>query len=210
MNSRSPARNEVGDFTAAVLAGGRGKRLGMDKTSLEIGGKPILERIITVLESLFPRILVVTQRDNHAAESLAGPGLNVVKDILPGRGPLGGIYTALEYSASEFVFVMACDMPYPNPGLIRLLLSWAPGWEAVVPRRGRYIEPLFAVYRRDVREKIREKLETERLKIHEVLDELRVRYVDEEEMAARDPGFLSFFNINTPEDLEAARRLSGT
>lgn len=197
------------DFTAAVLAGGRGKRLGMDKTTLEIDGERILDRILGVLGGIFPRVLLVTQGSGLPAEDMPGDMVKVVSDLLPGKGPLGGIYTALEYSASPYVFVMGCDMPYPNPGLIRLLLSRAPGWEAVVPRRGTYIEPLFAVYSRDIRGRVRQRLERGRLKIHEALDELHVRYLEEEEIAALDPGFLSFFNVNTPGDLEEARRLSG-
>ncbi len=197
-------------FTAAVLAGGKGKRLGMDKTLLEIGGEPLLKRIVLTLGEGFPEVLVVVQEGNHVAEAVAGWGVRVVSDLLPGKGPLGGIYTALEYSTSNHVFVMACDMPYPSRELIRLLLSRAPGWEAVVPRRGSYIEPLFAVYSRDLRKRIRERLETGRLKIHDLLDEVRVRYLDEEEVARSDPHFLSFFNINTPQDLERARSLSDT
>lgn len=203
-NKPSAARKERG-FHAAVLAGGKGKRLGVDKTVLKINGESVLGRIIGVLKDIFPLIYLVTQDNNRAPEAVVDGMVKVVGDLLPGKGPLGGIYTALEYSSKPYVFVMACDMPYPNPGLIRLLLSRAPGWEAVVPRRGPYIEPLFAVYSRETRERIRKKLEGGRLKIHEVLDELRVRYVEEEEMAELDPGFLSFFNINTPEDLEAAQ-----
>ncbi len=196
-------------FTAAVLAGGRGKRLGMDKSALEIDGERILERIIGVLRGIFSRILVVTQENGSVPEAASEDLVKVVSDLLPGKGPLGGIYTALEYSSSPYVFVMACDMPYPNPRLIRLILTRAPGWEAVVPRRGDYIEPLFAVYARDIRDRFRRRLEEERLKIHEALAELRVRYLEEEEMVVYDPGFLSFFNVNTLEDLEAARRLTG-
>lgn len=192
------------DFTAAVLAGGKGKRLGADKTSLSIGGEPVLARIIAVLSGIFPRILLVGQERNHRLAEFAGDKARAVFDLLPGKGPLGGIYTALEYSTTPYVFVMACDMPHPQPGLIRRLLAEAPGWEAVVPRRGDYIEPLFAVYAREVRERIGSRLREERLKIHELTDELRVRYLEEEEIAAYDPGFRSFFNINTPQDLEAA------
>lgn len=193
-------------FTAAVLAGGKGKRLGADKTSLSIGGEPVLARIITVLSDIFPRILLVGQERNHRLAEFAGGKAHAVFDLLPGKGPLGGIYTALEYSTTPYVFVMACDMPYPQPGLIRRLLAEAPGWEAVVPRRGAYIEPLFAVYAREVRERIGNRLREERLKIHELTDELRVRYLEEEEIAVHDPGFRSFFNINTPQDLEAASK----
>jgi molybdopterin-guanine dinucleotide biosynthesis protein A len=192
------------DFTAAVLAGGKGKRLGMDKTSLSIGGVAVLERILAVLGAIFPRVILVGQEGGLGITAAAAGGVRAVPDVLPGRGPLGGIYTALEYSTTPYVFVMACDMPYPSPALIRRLLAEAPGWEAVVPRRGEYIEPLFAVYARETRGRMERRLREGRLKIHELTDELKVRYLEEEEIRPLDPGFRSFFNINTPQDLETA------
>ncbi len=207
MEGNGGAAFTQGDFTAAVLAGGKGKRLGADKTSLSIGGEPVLSRIITVLADIFPRILLVGQEGNHRLEGFTGAGVRAVHDLLPGKGPLGGIYTALEYSSTPYVFVMACDMPYPRPELVRRLLAEAPGWEAVVPRRGELIEPLFAVYARETRVRMERRLREGHLKIHEALDELCVRYLEEEEIAAHDPAFRSFFNINTPQDLEAAADL---
>lgn len=199
-----------GDFAAAVLCGGKGRRLGVNKVALEVGGVSVLGRITRVLKGIFPLIYLVTQENNRMLGDLGDKKIEVVNDLLPGRGPLGGIYTALEYTSKPYIFVMACDMPYPNPELIRFLLSRAPGWEAVVPRRGPYIEPLFAVYSREIRERIRKRLEGGKLKIHEVIDELQVCYVEEKEVAELDPAFLSFFNINTPEDLVEARRLQVT
>ncbi len=192
---------QQGDFIAAVLAGGRGKRLGMNKALLSINGGMVLDRIISILRNIFPSILLVAQDEGSPLAGMAGPQVRVVADIIAGKGPLVGIYTALENSPAPYVFVMACDMPYPSPPLIRCLLAKAPGREAVVPRRGEYIEPLFAVYSRDIVGMIRARIEEGRLKIHELIQELDVVYVEEEEIAAYDPGFRSFFNINTPEDL---------
>lgn len=189
------------DAAAAVLAGGEGRRLGADKTSLEIGGKPVLDGIVEQLSQVFSRLLLVVKNGGSELEGRYGPQVRVVRDMVAGKGPLVGIYTALELSPAPYVFIMACDMPYPNPDLVRRLLSLAPGREAVVPRRGEYIEPLFAVYSRGIRERARERVESNRLKIHTLIDELDVRYLEEEEIAACDPGFRSFFNINTPEDL---------
>jgi len=197
-----PLREE--DFVAAVLAGGKGKRLGIDKTLLELDGCSVLDRILSSLRDIFPLILLVVHGGDSPLAAAENPRVKVVTDFIPGKGPLVGIYTALQHSPAPYVFVMACDMPYPAPELIRCMLSEAPGRDAVVPRHGEYIEPLFAVYRRDIRDRIRTQLEEGRLKIHELIKELDVRYLDEDEVAACDPGSRSFFNINTPEDLEAA------
>ncbi len=192
------------EFAAAVLAGGQGKRLGMDKATLQIGSCSLLDRILLVLREMFPYIMLVVQQDGSSLLALEDAGVKVVTDVIPGKGPLVGIYTALQHSPAPYVFVMACDMPYPSRELIRCMLSAAPGLDAVVPRRGKYIEPLFAVYRRDIAGRIRARIEGGRLKIHELIEELNVRYLEEDEVAACDPGFRSFFNINTLEDLEAA------
>ncbi len=194
-----PFRRE--DFAAAVLVGGRGKRLGINKALLEVGGETAVERVLRVLREIFTCILLVAQGDDPYLAAMEDARVKVVADVIPSKGPLVGIYTALENSPAPYVFVMACDMPYPSSRLIRRLLSLAPGREAVVPRRGEYIEPLFAVYGRAVRAKARSHIEEGRLKIHELVKELDTRYLEEEEIAACDPGFKSFFNINTPEDL---------
>jgi molybdopterin-guanine dinucleotide biosynthesis protein A len=175
----------------------------MDKALLTIDGSIVLDGILSTLSNIFPAILLVVQGYDSPLVEAEDPRATVVADIIPGKGPLVGVYTALEYSTAPYVFIMACDMPYPNPPLIRRLLAEAPGREAVVPRRGEYIEPLFAVYNRDIRDRIRDRVQAGRLKIHELIQELDVRYLEEDEIAACDPGFRSFFNINTLEDLES-------
>lgn len=201
MSRRETGRLHGEDFAAAILAGGRSERLGIDKALLEIGGQALLDRIMKRLEEIFARILIVVQDGHHDLEAAYGSRARIVADLIPGKGPLGGIYTALEYSPAPHVFIMACDMPYPSLELVRRLLGQAPGKEAVVPRRGEYIEPLFAVYARSAREKIRARLDEDQLKIHDLLDDLDVSYMDEDEICGCDPEFRSFFNINTPEDL---------
>lgn len=193
------------DFSAAILAGGMGKRLGTNKALLEIEGRTILELILEKVLEVFPSVLLVVKDEASPLVSDYGPRVKVVADLLPGKGPLGGIYTALEHSPSPCIFVIACDMPYPNLELVRRLLSEAKGREAVVPRRGAYIEPLFAVYHRDTRQEIRRRLEADDLKIHDFIDEIDTRFLEEEEICGCDPDYRSFFNINTPEDLKKAR-----
>ncbi len=193
------------DFAAAVLAGGQGKRLGMDKARLQVDGCMLLDRIILFLRDIFPLVLLVVHGGDSPPATAGNGHVKVVEDLIPRKGPLVGIYTALRHSPAPYVFVMACDMPYPSSRLIRRMLAEARGVDAVVPRRGEYIEPLFAVYRRDIRDRARARIEEGRLKIHELIQELDVRYLEEDVIAACDPTSRSFFNINTPEDLESAR-----
>lgn len=196
-------------YVAAVLAGGRGTRLGMDKTLLEIDGRNVLDYIVGCLKDVFASVLVVLPSDRPAPIAAPLPGVEFIHDVLPSNGPLVGIYTALEHSPAPYVFVMACDMPYPNTDLVRFMLRKAGGWEAVVPRSNGHLEPLFAVYRRDLLEKIRAFLDQDRLKIPELIEELDVRYVEEDEIAACDPEFHSFLNINTLQDLKSTEGTYG-
>jgi|BarGraNGADG00312_1021997.scaffolds.fasta_scaffold24126_2 molybdopterin-guanine dinucleotide biosynthesis protein A len=198
------ARN---DFGAAILAGGSAERLGLNKALVDIAGCKAIDRILDILRGLFSEISIIAQNESDL-EALSRPGTRTVKDLLPGMGPLGGIYTALEISPRPYVFIMACDMPYPSRDLALHMLSLAPGKKAVVPRRGKYIEPLFAVYSKEIRQKIKTRLDRNDLKIHNLLAELDVLYLDEEEITRFDPEFHSFFNINTPEDLEKATLLA--
>ncbi len=201
MKDRDAGKAWENEFAAAVLAGGKGKRLGMDKARLQVEGCMILDRIVFALLGIFPEVLLVVQSGDSPPLPEGGDRVRVVSDLIPGKGPLVGIYTALQHSTAPYVFVMACDMPYPSTLLIRRMLEEARGVDAVVPRRGEYIEPLFAVYAREVRERALKRIEEGRLKIHELIRELDVRYLDEEEIAACDPSFRSFFNINSIEDL---------
>jgi molybdopterin-guanine dinucleotide biosynthesis protein A len=194
-------------FGAAVLAGGSAERLGLNKALVDIAGCRVIDRILDILQEIFASPAIVVQRDSDL-ENFARPGIEIFRDLLPGKGPLGGIYTALESSAEPYVFVMACDMPYPCRLLILHMLSLVRGREALVPRRGEYIEPLFAVYSKEIRKRIKARLERNDLKIHDLLAELDVLYLDEEEIARFDPEFRSFLNINTPSDLKKAMRLS--
>lgn len=196
-------------FAAAVLGGGQGRRLGMSKVYLEIDGRTVLDHIIDCLWDVFPSILIILKSGNHAPVAVARSGVELIPDVLPSNGPLVGIYTALQHSPAPYVFVMACDMPYPNMDLVRYMLREAAGWEAVVPRMSDHLEPLFAVYRRDLLEKVRDFLDKDRLKIPDLIAQLDVRYLEEDEIAACDPDFRSFFNINTLEDLEYAQRTMG-
>ncbi|MBN2027905.1 MAG: molybdenum cofactor guanylyltransferase [Actinobacteria bacterium] len=202
MSERDAHTPQQGEFIAAVLAGGEGKRLGMDKALLNIDGSPVLDRILHILRGIFPLVLLVVQDEDSPLTKSADAQVRVVTDIVPGKGPLVGLYTALCNSPAPYVFIMACDMPYPSPVLIRHLLAIAPGREAVVPRRGEYIEPLFAVYSSDIADRVRASIMEGRLKIHELIQKLDVVYLEEDGIAACDPRFRSFFNINTPEDLD--------
>jgi molybdopterin-guanine dinucleotide biosynthesis protein A len=129
--------------------------------------------------------------------------------VYPGKGSLGGIYTAVHAALYSHCLVVACDMPFLNADLLWYLAQVASGFDVVVPRIGEFPETLHAVYGKECLEPIRQCLLADRLKIISFFDDVRVRYVERDEVARFDPTFRSFLNINTPDDWERVRRTVG-
>ncbi len=187
-----------------MLAGGKGRRLGQDKAVVEIGGVPLLARVVGSLAQVASEILVVGRLD--------GPPLPVavrfIPDLIPERAALGGLYTALATASNPLVVVVGCDMPFIKPEILRYLVGLAEGFDAVVPLVRAEPQPLHAVYAAGCRDAAAEQLATGDLKLARFLGRLRLRYVAEADLKAIDPELRSFFNINTPADLERARAMA--
>jgi molybdopterin-guanine dinucleotide biosynthesis protein A len=193
------------EFTSVVLAGGKGRRLGRDKLWLELKGEHLLTRLVRTLGTLEGPVVVVLDRPKPLPP--LPPGVTTVADLLPGRGSLGGLYTGLKLSGTGYILAVACDMPFLHPPLLRHLLSLSPGYDVVVPRLPEGLEPLHAVYGRGCLGPMERLLATESNRIFDFYPEVRVRYVETEAVDRLAPDRLSFFNINTPADLEQAARL---
>lgn len=123
-------------------------------------------------------------------------------------GPLGGIFTGLCHSESQRNFVTACDMPFIRPALIRSLLAESGTYDVVIPEVDGEAEPLFGVYSKSSIPIIFEHLQKRNLKMREVLAKLKVGTIGAEKIDQVDPQHLSFFNINTAEDLKRAESLA--
>ena len=190
--------------TGIILAGGKGSRISRNKALITLpDGKALIERSIGVLKEIFAEILIVANQK----EAYRVFGVRVVEDLIKGKGPLGGIFTGLTHSGSHLNLVMACDMPFPQPALIELLLEKCGPYDVIIPEANGEVEPLFAVYSKSCIPVIIDHLQKDDLKVRSVLTELRVRKIDEEEIGSVDPERLSFFNVNTDEDLAMARTL---
>ncbi len=189
--------------TSVILAGGLNKRFGKNKALITIGGQSMIERVIERLTPLTNRFLVVTATELPDLP-LTGRA-EVIADIYPGLGPLGGVYTGLEASESPLNIVVACDMPFLNTELLDYMLGLSPEFDAVVPQlENGMVEPLHAIYSRSCLPEMKKLLESNRLGIAPFLDNIRVRYVQPAESRKLDPELSSFFNINYPSDLDRA------
>ena len=191
--------------TGIILAGGESKRLNnVEKANLLVGDKRIIERMMTVYEKLFSEIILVT---NHPKTYLKWDAI-VVKDIFTKRSSLTGIHSGLFYTKTDHAFIAACDTPFLKMDLVKLIVeNIDASADVVLPRTGVGIEPLFAVYSRKCLQTVQGALEQNRLKIRDIFKRLKVKEVQESSLRERDPDLVSFFNINTPKDLEQANRM---
>jgi molybdopterin-guanine dinucleotide biosynthesis protein A len=189
-----------------ILAGGRGSRLGgVNKALLEIGASRNIDRVIAALRPLCSELMVVA--NDPALQSLAG--VRVTFDPEPHAGVLPALGWALAQATGESAIAVACDMPFLSTALLRLQLERSSTVDVVMPVVDGRPEPLHAVYRRVAcLSAIRESLAAGRQRLIAFLDRVRVLYLDEQELKRIDSELRSFFNTNTPEELEQARALA--
>lgn len=190
------------EVSGIVLAGGKSSRMGTNKALLPVGRETLIGTVVKILKSLFPEIIVVT----NEPELYQDLGVKLVKDLIPGSGPLGGIHAGLVASPYWYNFVVACDMPFLEPRLITFMVEQAPGYDGVVPLLGERFEPLHAIYSKGCLSPIKDCLKKSITKIIAFYPAVRLRYLEAEVLTRYgDPGKI-FFNINTPNDLAWARR----
>jgi molybdenum cofactor guanylyltransferase len=192
------------ELSGVILAGGKSRRMGRDKSQLALGGETLAARAARTLGAVCDDLTVVT----NTPEQFAGLGARLTGDVIPGGGALSGIHAGLAAARHEFALVVACDMPFLNAALLRHIASLAPGHDAVVPRWLGESEPLHAVYSRSCTAAIEPLLRRGGGRIGEFYERIRVRYLEHEEIIRFDPDGLSFFNINSPQDWARALELA--
>lgn len=187
--------------TVAVLAGGQSSRMGRDKSFVEVEGQHLIERVLEIVTGLADETIISTNRP----DAFAHLGLPTFTDVVPDKGSLGGIYSAVTHARGQHTLVVAVDMPFLNRDLLAYLLSLRHGHDVVAPRLDGYPQATHAVYSKACLEPMRCRIDAGRLKIIRFYDEVRVRYVDEGEMTPFDPDLRSFVNVNTPDELADAQ-----
>jgi FdhD protein len=190
------AQTRFADVAGVILAGGESRRMGRNKALLEVNGERMIETAYRRMAELFDEVLLVT----NTPESYDFIPCRKIADIHPGMGPLAGIHAALTNSTAERAFVTACDMPGLNPRLIRELCSIQGGGDVVIPETPGGLEPLHAVYAKSCLPKMEKMLLAGERRILSFFDLAQVRLVPRGRIAALDPDYASFRNINTQED----------
>ena len=190
--------------TGIVLAGGLSRRLGRDKAVEPIDGEPLISRVIRRLEALADEIVVVVNNEARAAQLPLPNTAKIAVDIYPDSGSLGGIFSGLSAAGNDWGFVVACDMPFLNTDLIAHILTLRHEYDAVVPMLNGYPEPTHSAYSKACLPHIERRLESNQLRIAAFFSSVCVRSLSDEEVDQFDPEHLSFFNVNTPDDLARA------
>jgi molybdopterin-guanine dinucleotide biosynthesis protein A len=192
-----------------ILAGGGSTRFGRDKALVEVGGTPMLERMIELLRSVTRQVKIVAAPGKYAAF-----GAEVVEDRWPGEGPLGGIVTALEDAAQsaaqpEWNLILSCDMPFLTREWLIFLIERAAKSPAqvVFPHSASGPEPLCACWQTGAAAKLRSGSERGVRKVTEGIALLRAEVLDEADWKRFDSAGRLFWNMNTAADYEEARRI---
>lgn len=189
-------------MTGIILSGGKNTRIGFNKAFIKIDNITVIEIIINKLKKIFEEIIIVT----NFPEEYQKFNVKVVKDIIPDKGPLGGLYSGLVNSKSQYSFVVACDMPFLNVELIEFIKNNCSEFDVIVPKHKNGYEPLHAIYSKDCIYHIEKQLGQDNLKITGFFKKVKLKEITEDIIKHFDPDLLSFFNINTKSDYEEVLR----
>jgi molybdopterin-guanine dinucleotide biosynthesis protein A len=194
-------------YSVAIQAGGASSRMGQDKALLPFLGETLLARVMNRISPLGDEVLVTT---NHP-ERFTDFGVSLVRDELPGKGALGGLYTALRAARYPLVIVVACDMPFVNAEILaeacdRILANEV---DVLIPFTNEGYEPFHAVYRRDTcLPAVYAALQAGERRLISWFPQVEVLTLSGDEMLRYDPHQLAFWNVNTPDDLHRAEELA--
>jgi molybdopterin-guanine dinucleotide biosynthesis protein A len=191
--------------TGIVLAGGASRRMGRDKATLLLQGRTLLERAAGAVSQVCDELIIATA--DRPAQDIPGLHPIWVRDAPGTAGPLAGLATGLSVASCPVAVVVACDMPFLSERMLGDLLDRIDGCDAVVPLGGGVPQPLHAAYSRDCLPTVEALLRLGAPSMRELLSRLRVKYVGEERCRELDPPGLSWFNMNTPDDLRRAHTL---
>ncbi len=207
-------------MTGIVIGGGRSTRLGTPKPMIQLGGKLVLARVADILQHLCDELVFVARdgQEDHAPDTAIALRMHVVTDTEPYEGPLAAIHAGLTATVTPLAFVTGADHPFLSRSLIEAMIAAAfssgEGPESVLARVAGRLHPLHAVLVvADWLEAVEEALtQGERspsrlMEAAAVSNGPSVAVMTEDEVQRYDPRLMSFFDIDTPEQLSIARRL---
>jgi molybdopterin-guanine dinucleotide biosynthesis protein A len=193
-------------MNAILLAGGKSTRFERNKAIAKYNGERLIEGIANLLNRHFDQVyLIVDSKEKYNFIK----NCIVIEDVIPNKGPVGGIYTGLLESDQKFNYVMACDMPLMSDRFIEYIKNWEQNYDVLLPCYNGYIEPLAGIYSKSCIPIIDQKLKDEKLSVRDFLKEVRMQLIDESLIRRNFPNKNIFYNINYQKDLEALELVNG-
>ena len=192
------------DISCAILAGGTSRRMGRDKTTVTLFGRSLIQHVYEKAARVFDNIIILSRHHGHF-EGIDAP---VLPDVLPQRGAMVGIASALLYASTPYVFILACDMPNLNEKTLAYMAGEVHGEDVVIPHTHFGYEALHAIYNRSSLSYFLTSIERQRFMITDVLPYLSVRELGEHPLFVQK-GQSVFANINREEELSAASQFDG-
>ena len=194
-------------LTVCIQAGGQSSRMGEDKALRTFLGRPLIQRVAERLSTIADELIVTTNRpDDYAFLDVP-----LFPDLKPGRGALGGLYTAITSAKHPIVGVVACDMPFASPSLLQAASRLLAQEEAdiVIAKSEEGYEPLHAIYRRETcLPAIEAAISADQWKVIAWFPQVKVRALTLDEIKHYDPSGLAFWNVNTPEEFAEAEKIA--
>jgi molybdopterin-guanine dinucleotide biosynthesis protein A len=203
------SKEKAVDRSAIVLAGGFSTRFGQDKGVLELADKPLIKHVVDAVSSVVDEIVVVTNLQERVTKyaKITGSGVRFAVDVCESRSPLIGALTGFGAVHGKYSLLLPFDTPFVSCEVVSLLFELCANRAAVIPRwPNGHLEPLHAVYQTEqALEAAKSAVAEEKLTVRAMIEKLKgVRYVSTLVIQKLDPELHTFFNVNTPADLEKA------
>jgi len=195
-------------ISAILLAGGKSRRLGRDKALENLGGERIIDRVIGKVAQCFSELIVVGDKPERSQELNLAEQITFVHDVFEDAGSLGGLYTGLSKSSSDWCFVAACDMPFLSVDLLNDMKNKALASQShvFIPTIDGRFQPTHALYNKECLPHIERNIKLGELKMIGYFDKVKVKTVEYRSVNMDEEVTRSFFNLNTEDDLKEARQ----
>lgn len=182
-------------ITAIILAGGQSRRMGRDKGLVLLNGKPMVQHVLDKAKSITDNAMIITNQPGYEHF-----GVPTYSDLIEDKGPLGGIYTGLHYTRTEYNLVLSCDIPLVSVSFLNRLASYRGENQAWVPVHENQPQPLCAIYKKEIRPQIKLSFEAGPLSMQKFLETINTSFIDMSDVGAEHKN--GFANLNSPEDVE--------
>lgn len=182
-------------ITAIILSGGKSLRMGTDKALLKIDDNDLLSRAIEVCQPICTNIIISSNNPKHEKSNV-----QIVPDEIENCGPMGGVYSCLKKSTTDWNFVLSVDAAFIETGFIEFLITEIGDFDAVVPIHAKGIEPLIALYHKNILTEIGKMLTAGDFKMRNLFSKINVKYVDAQNWVENFPHL--FINLNKPGDFD--------